>query len=376
MVERVEVFGAGVAGLATAVALHRAGLEATVYERASEHPARGMGILLMENGLAALGRLGLRERITTAGAVASAALILAPDGRTLGRRSFSPHVGLSRPGLTAALLEALPNGTVVLGRELRRLERRGDGRHVAVLDDGQRLQGDLLVGADGQRSTMREQVSPGPSLTASGVAEMVSSIVAPDFVRELGGTLLRLRSPEGGLGVGVVPTSPESVVWYITHDTKKWPKTDTPLGGEALVAAVSSWAWPLPFLVERTDFRKSYVWHTADLDALPTFRRDDVVLVGDAAHPLLPFTTQGANSALVDAVSLARALVSSEPRGKALDRWAEHRQKSAATYLEHGRARARHFLDPASSPEDPPFPNETLVCDLETLGTEEYPHAV
>jgi salicylate hydroxylase len=232
------------------------------------------------------------------------------------------------------------------------------------------------VGADGQRSIVREALSPGHALRPSGVAEMISAVSAPDVVAELAGTILRFRDPAGGLGVGVIPTSAETLVWYVTFDTSRWPASDSWSGRLALASTVARWAWPLPVLAERTDFRRAHVWYTADSDPLPALYRDDVVLVGDAAHPLLPFSTQGANSALVDAVSLADALRTGIGHDLALDRWSAQRLLNVAAYREHGRARARTFLDPLRSPPDPTFPDEALQRDIATLASEAISHAL
>ena len=363
------MYGAGIAGLAIALSLTRSGFHVSVFERSTDVGGRGMGFLLMENGLAALHALGLRNRALGQGVPVTLALVRDPHGREIGRKALARHVGISRLALLALLKEGVPAERVTLGRVLRGFEPVADGCHAAILDDNRRVRADLHVGADGLHSTARQHVAAGHAPRQSGIAELISSIVAPDIVEALGSTLLRFREPAGGLGVGIVATSPTTLIWYLTHDTSKRQVEDTAASRRALAQSVADWVWPLPTLVERTDFERAYIWRTADMDPLPTPWRRDVVLVGDAAHPLLPFSTQGVNSALVDAATLGNALAAQGICASAIECWAQSRSRSTAIFLSYGRARTRSFCL-LNSPGDPPFPEAAARYDLEALQVE------
>jgi 2-polyprenyl-6-methoxyphenol hydroxylase-like FAD-dependent oxidoreductase len=324
-----------------------------------------MGFLLMENGLSALTRLGLGDRARRQGVVATRSTIMRPDGSVILERSFAPHLGMARRSLINLLLEALPDHAVHYGRAIDPFDL---SEGVLRFPNGSALPADLYVGADGQWSAVRNFVAPGHCARPGHVAELISAVEAPDIVKRLGSTLLRVRHPDGGLGAGIVPTSAQTVVWYVTHDTRKWVIDDDPAGRQGLAGTVHHWPWPFPELLQRTDFARSYVWRTADMEPLPALFRGNVALIGDAAHPLVPFSTQGVNSALVDAVTLADALSTGGPdSAPALQAWSRERTRVVSTYLEYGRARASTFLDPVHSPDDPPFPEAAGRLDLELL---------
>lgn len=358
------VIGAGVAGLATALALRNDGWQVSVRERAPGPARAGMGFLLMENGMAALTRLGLDHEASLRGVIADGSVTLRPDGSVFQERRFAPHVGLTRAALIELLGARLPDGIVEYGREAAVVETEGGPAGLAGATDAG---ADLVVGADGQRSAVRGYVAPGHRACRGRVAELISEVTAPGIVARLGSRLVRVRHPDGGLGAGVVPTSRDSLVWYLTHDTRRWPHDGGQESLRRLAGTVADWPWPFPDLLSRTDVATSYVWRTADMDAVPCLFRENVVLVGDAAHPFLPFSTQGVNSALVDAVTLADALAGEGPLATALVSWSARRSEVLPAYLEYGRARAAAFLDPVPSPGDPPFPEAAGQLDLQNL---------
>ncbi|MGZ0217922.1 MAG: FAD-dependent oxidoreductase [Acidimicrobiales bacterium] len=380
----VAVIGGGVAGLATALALSRAERNCSVFESTAGESRAGMGFLLMENGLTALARLGLADAVHALGTVADEAVVFDRFGRELLRRSFQPHLGMERAALIDLLERTVGPRIINYGKTFERLRYeesaqlrsdREDDRcqaraDAALFDDGSTFEADLFIGADGRRSRVRECVCPGHSTGNAVVAELISSLDAPELAAELGTTLLRFRDPDCALGVSMMPTGRGRVVWYITHDREAWDVTDDLAGRRYIAALVADWPHPIPTLLESTDFATSYIWRTADMDPLPYSTRGNVALVGDAAHPLLPFSTQGVNSALVDAVTLADALddlADGRDSARALSAWSTRRRHVTSAYLEYGRERARVFLDPELRGHDPPFPESVGRRDLQDL---------
>ena len=160
MAHRVIVVGAGIAGLSTAVALHRGGHLVTVFEERSD-TSSGAGISIWPNALAALDRIGLGDQVREAGGRISAGAVRWRDGTWIRRPSAQrivtalgePLVVIERAILRDILAGALPAGTVEHGVALTAVEHTAAGVR-ADLADGSRREADALVGADGTYSVV------------------------------------------------------------------------------------------------------------------------------------------------------------------------------------------------------------------------------
>src|SRR6185312_12704559 len=160
---RAVVVGGGIVGLTTGIALHRAGIEVVVYERASEIRAAGAGLGLWANALAVLDRLGVGERVRAIGRP-SEMYFHDPAGRLLETPEFGPEdhqfLLVHRAMLTDLLADALGRESIRLATGFDSYEEHPD--HVTVrLSDGSRENADVLIGADGAFSAVRAQLVPG-----------------------------------------------------------------------------------------------------------------------------------------------------------------------------------------------------------------------
>lgn len=160
------VVGAGIGGLACAVALRGLGLQVRVLERAPDSTAVGAGITLWPNALAALDHLGAPAAVERAGRVIAESAILEPDGTELSvapldaiARDHGPLVALHRADLHAVLLDTAGPDLLTHDAHVTAVVDEEDHAGV-VLADGACLTADLLVGADGIRSVVREAIAP------------------------------------------------------------------------------------------------------------------------------------------------------------------------------------------------------------------------
>ncbi len=165
---RVVIVGAGIGGLTAALALRQAGFEAHVYEQASVLRAVGAGLAISPNAIKVLHLLGLAEAIRTVGVASlsmdsrdwqsGAVLGRVPLGREAVNRWGAPFYHLHRADLHDALRAALGNRHVTLGAHCVSIEAHG--RSIGVLfADGRQAEGDLVIGADGIHSVVREYVA-------------------------------------------------------------------------------------------------------------------------------------------------------------------------------------------------------------------------
>ncbi len=299
------VAGAGIGGLAAALALHRRGWRVTVLERAPEPREVGAGITLMANAMRGLDALGLGTQVRRLGHDGAAGGLRAWDGRWLSRVDAeemnrllgTTALGVHRAALHRVLREALPAEVLWTGCAVRDADP-GTGA-VRYLRDGEpaELRADLVVGADGLRSALRSRLwpqSPPPAYTGSTAWRAAIPFDEPVPAAVSWGPAAEF---------GMVPLGDGQIYWYAS--------TNAPAGEHAPdeLAAVRErfghWHDPIPDLLAATPptaVLRNDLHHLAV--PLGSYVRGRVALLGDAAHAMTPHLGQGACQAIEDAVTL------------------------------------------------------------------------
>jgi 2-polyprenyl-6-methoxyphenol hydroxylase-like FAD-dependent oxidoreductase len=314
---QVAVIGAGIGGLTLARALTRRSIDVTIYERRDRYARTGLGLLLLPNGMAALDALGLGDEIRALSNPLDLAVIRSIKGRSLVQFPLEGHRGIARLDLLNRLQAGVEPSCVRWESSFQSLSST-DPAEATV--GGEVIRPDLLVGADGARSTMRPFVAPDFRLKQCMVSELVSVCDAPDLAALYDRTFIKHVSPAERLAVGLVPAAYGKIVWFLQFDAgARGPLPSDPVGKRAFVEdLVGSWARPVQDLVERTDFVHTHLWRTPAPGPCAPLVTGRVVLIGDAAHPFPTLTSQGANAAMVDATVLARHLDSADSIEEAL----------------------------------------------------------
>ena len=322
--QQFVVIGAGIAGLATAVALQRRGHDVTVLEARSE-TASGAGISIWPNALAALDHIGLGDAVREAGGRVTAGALRWRNGRWLRRPSRErivkalgePLVVIRRSALNDVLAGALASGTVHYGVTAEDVELTSDGVRITLSDSTTR-QADALIGADGTHSVVARHLN-GPlrnryaGYTAwRGIAEHP---LDPDLAGETLGA---------GRECGHVPLGPRHTYWFATE---RAPEGCVAPEGELayLRTTFASWADPLPTLLAATDPDTVLRNDLYDRDQARHWSKGPIVLVGDAAHPMRPHLGQGGCQGLEDAAILACFVDQTDDLASAFARFAAFR---------------------------------------------------
>lgn len=353
---RVVVVGAGLGGLAAALALHRAGHEVQVLERAGELRETGAGIGVQPNGVRALDALGLGGPVRAQAAPLRpdaglrdrhGAPLLVADQEEVLARTGAPLVVVPRPWLHRLLADALPAGVVRTGVAVTVLD--GAGRVVA---DGTAHRADVVVAADGASSRLRTALFPDhPGLVGSGELAARAIGPAPAGIPLTAGELLDHRT---GDRTGILPMADGRVYWYATW--RAVGPEDPDARHRWLLDRRADWHPCVPAVLTRTAARDVHVVETARLARpLPSFAVGRVALLGDAAHAMTPDLGQGCCQAFEDALALGAALDGVAPADveRALRRYdaarrpptiallAEARRMNRLLGLRGPRARAR-----------------------------------
>ncbi|GAA1881051.1 FAD-dependent monooxygenase [Asanoa iriomotensis] len=350
---RVAVVGAGIAGLVLAAALRRAGIDCHVYEQAPHLTEVGAGVQLAPNATRLLHRLGLRDRLRAV-AVAPGAIEMrrfddatllqrTPLGDVCHRRFGAPYYTVHRADLQAGLLSVVAADRVHLGARLVAVTQGGDEARLH-LADGATVAADLVVGADGIHSVVREQiVTDAPRYSGQTIyrglvpAHRVPFLLADPAVRLWFGPDKHVVSYPVSAG--------RQVSFGATVPAADWREESWTARGDpaALAAAYAGWHPDVTRLIAAADRVSRWALH--DRDGINRLGAGRVVVIGDAAHPMLPFQAQGANQAVEDAVVLARCLAEAGPAGlaAAVRRYEEVRLPRVTELQRRSRANARTF---------------------------------
>ncbi len=328
---KVCVIGAGIGGLAVARALALRGADVSVLEQAPEISEVGAGLQISPNGFAVLRALGLDAPLRAL-AVQAEAVCLRDYRRgevlrlDLGALDSQDYYFIHR----ADLIEMLAEGAREAGARIRLLQKvssvEGGAQPRIHLVSGAQTEADLVIGADGLHSVVRP---------------VLNGVSTPFFTRQVAwrATVPNLwdRGPEvqvhmgpmrhvvsyplrGGALLNLVAVQ-ERAAWT----EESWSQRDDPV---ALRAAFGDFSADLRAMLDAVE--EVHLWGLFRHPVAKVWQRDGLALLGDAAHPTLPFMAQGASMALEDAWVLADALRDEASREAALDRYQARREGRAA----------------------------------------------
>ena len=352
---RILIAGAGIGGLSAASCLMKAGHQVEIHEQAPQLAEVGAGIQVSANAMHVLRHLGLEEAITAVGVRPEAYVFRLHDtGEVIQRFSLSqeelhgaPYTQLHRADLhdlLAARAREFDPNVVRLNRRVTGFSESADGVELRFAD-GSSARGDLLIGADGLKSVVRAQMFGAAPATYTGDAawravvpterlpknlleQVMSVFMGPDghvvcyYLRD--GTLLNF--------VGIVETdevSEES--WTIK------------LPWEELKAQYRGWHPALQTVIDAADKDQCYRWSLFNRRPIREWSTRRVTLLGDAAHPTLPYLAQGAAMAIEDGAVLTRALGMRDSVADALQLYQRNRVDRTAKIVLQSNANRELF---------------------------------
>lgn len=332
----VAIIGAGIGGVALAVACLHRGIPFTIYERDKSFSDRsqGYGLTLQQasKAIKGFGLFSLEEEAV----VSTKHIVHTSDGKIIGEwglRKWLPsdtkkqakhsNLHISRQALRSALLDQLDeNNSVQWGHQLVDFKESENNIDLSFQVNGEikKVQTDILIGADGIRSSVRklllgEEIAPLRYLDCMVILGICKLNALENTKSPLLDGATVFQTANGKERIYMMPYSKEAIMWQLSFPISEEAAKEISKKGKNTLKEEAiqrtNWHTPIPEIIKAT--------LVSEISGYPVYDREivttellktgkNITLIGDAAHPMSPFKGQGANQALLDALSLAREI--------------------------------------------------------------------
>lgn len=382
MPDRIAIVGAGIGGLALALGLARAGKRLRVYEQAPELRETGAGVSLSPNAVKGLRYLGIGGRLEALADepptqvtrhYASGKVLVNFRRHNTREQLGAPYLQAHRADLHDLLragLDALQPDALVLDKELTAASHDAASAYLLGFADGSRADADLLVGADGLKSTVRREVFSEPEPEFSGFVAWRGLVTREELGGEQSrpGSMVFVAPGRMFVRYPVRHGRLQNFVAFSQVDSG-WPAEGwSQTGGIDTVRDVfSDFHDDARVVLRAFSGTRCHKWGLFSRPPLPRWVKGRATVLGDAAHPMLPWLGQGAAMAIEDAVVLCRALTGFEEADEALRRYEQARRERVTVIHRESLHGGERLMQ-----QDPDELARRPVVTEETLGLSHY----
>ena len=345
IIDQSVIIGGGICGSFLSSALAITANTALTYERKGELRTGGIGFLLLENGLKALDSIGCKTKAYKKGNPINFFRAIRPDGTIIFEKTLNNCLAISREDLLSILEDG---SNEIIEKECMHLID-SNGVNQAVFDDESSSKADLLFVTDGVRSKIRKQLFPNVELREVHQREIVCFVNIPNQKMQED-LFLKVINMDESKGIGFIPLGNDNYIWFLqfSNDLNPIQNSDTETLRSFTIQSIEGFPDYLKRIILASDFSKSFLWISKRMELLPKFHNKNAILLGDAAHPLLALTSQGANSALEDAaimVSLLSDKGENESIEEIFQEFYDLRKDAIAHYIKEGDLLSADFHD-------------------------------
>ena len=355
---KVVIIGGGIAGLTVGALLQRRKYEIVINERYRGIPTNGNAFLMHYDGVNIIHELKKIDRkifLPMPGKVVNKFKLQRPSGKDVINMRIPPWQCLKRAEFINFLYSLVPYQYIKEDRDFSHFIYEDNRAIAAQFKNGDVEYGDIFIGADGGNSAVRKHLFGQTAYTPTEVKEIVGISVNKEIATQFAQTFTKTQSNVKGLAFGFIPSTDEELVWFLQFDpTIADIQNPTPSQlKEFCLTMMARFPQIVKDVINSDDFSNTYVWNTRDFDALPSFHKSNIVLIGDAAHLALPFTSAGTTNAIRDAKALAQELFNADqPLETVFTNYYNNRIEDIRNQVTKGRELKNNFLHPSSISDD------------------------
>ncbi len=356
---KIVILGAGVCGLTTAIALHQKGFRhISIYERRKTANTLGAGIVLWANASKILHKLNLLEKVKNVGGRISKMKRLSKEEDFLGAVDIElidqsigfPSLSIARRDLQEILLDKVSelNIPINYAHNATEIESSENGSTLIQFENQKRAEADIILGSDGRmNSTARSYVNGSNTpvyqnfVNWIGIIESEEDLFTDTYVSDYWGE---------GERFGIVPINQNKAYWA---GGKTLPLNAPKKSKDELLQLFGPWSPAITEIIQNTKEENIKLVEVFDHDPIKKWYKNNVCLIGDAAHAALPTSGQGACQAIEDAFHFATILTESAVAESAFEKFQNFRYEKTTTITMAARDLAKSLFN-----EDP------LYCDV------------
>ncbi|KMQ66736.1 monooxygenase [Chryseobacterium angstadtii] len=343
---KIAVVGAGISGLSMANYLEKYQLDYHIYERRKKDDLTGHGFLLPKEGIEHLSQIIDPSVLFEQGNFLKKYIRYSHKGKILAEKDLQNVFVISRSTLIRILSQNIPPEKISYGETVVPCTTQ---KGKLKKQDGTYIDADMAIVSDGSKSRIRREMFKDETMRTVRENEIVNIIKCKDIAARLESNFMKYHHEDGGLTFGILKISEDTVLWYSQFDNEKYRIFEEPTTENLkkyMFEIFEDWDPMVSSIVKGSNYDNIHLWKVYELEQLNPFYKDHIVFIGDAAHPLIPFTSQGVTSALKDSATLTRYLKSEKNRTDAFRKYEAERKPEIEIHIRNGRILLDQFLKP------------------------------
>lgn len=347
---KVAIIGAGVSGLSMANYLEKNNIDYHLYERRTQNDLKGHGFILPKEGIEHLSSIIDINDLYKKGSFLKKYIHYNQAGEIMSEKDLDDVFVVSRSALIEILANEIPSDKISYQTTIG-LKGFENGKANIEIDENNVIEADIVVASDGSRSRIRRKIFQDETMRAVLENEVVNIIENEELASQIESNFLKFHHEKGGLTFGVLKLSASKILWYCQFDITKYFINEDYTADcirQFMIDNFGDWNELITSIIEGSSYENAHIWRVYELEKLNPFYHENVVFIGDSAHPLIPFTSQGVTSALKDSFTLTQLLKEGNDLQETFKKYEEERRPEIDIHINNGRILLNQFLLPLS----------------------------